>query len=66
MGSNATSDLSAATSREALIASGKIAVKDLKRPRVKYSLLGSKNRLPPIRQGMLCTVVWRSDYEVVK
>ena len=56
----------AATSKEAPIASGEFAVKDLKRPRVKYSLLGTKNRLPPNRQGMLFTVAWRSDYEVVK
>jgi hypothetical protein len=44
----------------------KYAVKDLKRPRVKYSLLGTKNRLPSNRQRMLFAVVWRSDYEVVK
>ena len=66
MGSNATSALSAATPREAPIASGKITVKDLKRPRVKYSVLGTKNRLPSNRQGMLFTVAWRSDYEVVE
>ena len=66
MGSNATSDLSAATSREAPIASGKIAVKDLKRPRAKYSLLGTKNWLPSNRQRVLFTVVWRSLYQVVK
>jgi hypothetical protein len=66
MGSNATSALSAATFREAPIASGEFAVKDLKRPRVKYSLVGTKNRLPSNPQGMLFTVVWRSDYEVVR
>ena len=67
MGSNATSALSAATSREAPIASGEFAVKDLKRPRAKYSLLGTKNRLPSNPQRMLAfTVVWRSDYEVVE
>jgi hypothetical protein len=60
------SALSAAIPREALIASGEFAVKDLKRPRVKYSLLGTKKRLPLNRQGMLFTVVWRSDYEVVR
>jgi hypothetical protein len=64
--SAATSALSAAIPREAPIASGKIAVKDLKRPRVKYSLLGTKNRLPSNRQRMLFTVVWRSLYQVVK
>jgi hypothetical protein len=45
---------------------GEFAVKDLKSPRVKYSLLGTKNRLPSNAQGMLFTVVWRSDYEVVR
>jgi hypothetical protein len=55
-----------ATSREAPIASGEFAVKDLKRPRAKYSVLGTKNGPPSNRQGMLFTVAWRSDYEVVR
>jgi hypothetical protein len=54
------------TSGEAPIASGKIAVKDRKRQRAKYSVLGTKNRLPSNRQRMLFTVAWRSLYQVVK
>jgi hypothetical protein len=63
---SATSHLNSATSRGAPIASGEFAVKYLKRPRAKYSLLGNKNRLPSNAQRMLFTVAWRSDYEVVR
>ena len=38
-----TSDLNPGSSREAPIAPGKYAVKDLKRPRVKYSPLGTRH-----------------------